>query len=152
MIRLKIVLIIICITHSVIFFGQTLPKEYSVFAKRADSLYKLKNYKEAAVMFSKAFQTFEGKGKINDRYKAACCWAMANNADSAFFNLDRIATKLDSSTYEFIKIEKDLKPLRTDERWQLFLDRAKANRVLRMSEREIVWYYRKKPINSGNII
>ena len=89
-------------------------------------------------MYSKAFQTLDGKGKINDRYKAACSWAKADYPDSAFFNLDRIANKLDSSAFEFMKIEKDLKSLHPDKRWFQLLEKAKENQKELMSEREIV--------------
>ncbi len=134
----KIIILLIFTLHSLLFFSQEIPAEYKVFAKRADSLYKQKNYKESALMYSKAFQTLDGKGKINDRYKAACSWAKADYPDSAFFNLDRIATKLDSGAFEFMKIEKDLRSLYSDKRWGQFLEKAKANQKEFMSDREIV--------------
>ena len=49
---------------------------YSNLTKEGDSLYKTKEYLKAAEAFGKAFAASEDKGTINDRYTAACSWAL----------------------------------------------------------------------------
>ena len=63
-----------------------------------------------------------------DRYNAACSWALANNADSAFSNLNYITNSLSYSDYGHIKGDPDLKLLHNDKRWEQLLAAVKANK------------------------
>jgi hypothetical protein len=76
--------------YSVSSFCQ-IPPNYYHLIRKADSLYIIKEYKNAAATYSMAFNENKGLGFPNDRYNAACSWALAGYSDSAFFNLDRIA-------------------------------------------------------------
>lgn len=81
-------------------FGQTAPPEYHSLVKQAYSLYKAKDYINSGLKFSAAFQTFGGLGYSNHRYDAACSWALAGNADSEFYNLQRIVDKAKYTNYK----------------------------------------------------
>jgi len=109
-------------------FGQNSRQEYSDFVKKADSLYKAKDYKNAAFTFSLAFKANNWLGSNTDRYSAARSWALANNPDSAFFQLYRIATKGGYSDYNYFTTDQDLNSLHTDKRWQSLLDIVKQNK------------------------
>jgi hypothetical protein len=109
------------------FLAQGIPKAYYVYTKSADSLYKAKKYKESAFTYSKAFHTNGGKGLIDDRYKAACVWTLANYPDSAIFNLDRIISKGYYTNYQELLRDKDFEKLYNDERWKLLVKKAKEN-------------------------
>ncbi len=77
---------------------------YKQHAKAADSLYNAKDYKKSAMTYSEAFKAIGWKGTSNDRYNAACSWALAGVPDSAFFQLDRIATKSNYTNLAHITI------------------------------------------------
>lgn len=102
--------------------------EYNAFVTTADSLYGTQNYKESAIEYSKAFKSFGWKGYLVDRYNAACSWALANEADSAFFQLNIIATKMNFKDYNDIVTDTDLTSLHSDKRWNDLLEQIKSNK------------------------
>ncbi|MGZ3864672.1 MAG: VHL beta domain-containing protein [Bacteroidia bacterium] len=103
-------------------YGQTPPPEYKLFIKKADSLFKLKDYKNSAYSFSSAFKTFGNKGSPIDRYNAARAWALINVADSSFDCLSRIVKARVLTDYDMVIAEKDFKNLHKDGRWRALLD------------------------------
>jgi hypothetical protein len=120
-------------------FGQS--TGYTTLIKKADSLYTAKNYKASALAYSKAFGTNEWKGLATDRYNAACSWALTGNADSAFFQLERIIKNANYANYAHITTDTDLNSLYTDQRWKPLLaavlqnkEKAEAN-----LNRPLVW-------------
>jgi hypothetical protein len=124
----KSLLFLTFILATTIIFGQDIPKVYYDLVHKADSLYKSNDYKNAASSYSEAFQTIGWKGTSNDRYGAACCWALANVPDSAFFSLYRIATLMDYPYYGAIMSDVDLESLHRDSRWDPLVQIIKANR------------------------
>jgi hypothetical protein len=109
-------------------YGQNIPKEYFNLIKIADSLYNAKDFKNSANKYSEAFKANAWKGLANDRYNAACTWALADVKDSAFFQLERIATKSNYSDYGHITIDPDLNSLHNDNRWKPLLEKIKQNK------------------------
>lgn len=107
-------------------FGQS--DEYSKLTSKALSLYYAKDYKNSALTYSEAFKSLGWKGYREDRYNAACSWALAGFPDSAFFNLQRIAEKANYSDYNHISTDEDLNTLHTDNRWKPLLELIKANK------------------------
>lgn len=105
------------------------PKEYYAFTKKADSLYKAKDYRKSALAYSSAFAAFGGKGVNNDRYSAARSWAMAKVADSAFFQLYRITQRAMYSDDKRVAADTAFKSLHSDKRWESLLGLMKANRA-----------------------
>ncbi|MBK9567849.1 MAG: DUF6624 domain-containing protein [Saprospiraceae bacterium] len=101
---------------------------YKQHAKAADSLYNAKDYKKSAMTYSEAFKAIGWKGTSNDRYNAACSWALAGVPDSAFFQLDRIATKSNYTNLAHITNDADLHSLHGDKRWAPLLAIIKDNK------------------------
>ena len=102
--------------------------EYLKLIKKGDSLYNAKEFKMSAEVYSSAFKVNGWKGRSGDRYDAACSWALVNNADSAFFQLNRIATKADFKNYKHITGDTDLNSLHADPRWLPALEIIKQNK------------------------
>ncbi|MBK8587214.1 MAG: hypothetical protein IPN88_18150 [Bacteroidetes bacterium] len=102
--------------------------EYNAFVTTADSLYRTQNYKESAIEYSKAFKTFGWKGYLVDRYNAACSWALANEVDSALFQLNIITKKMNYKDYNDIVTDPDLTSLHSDKRWNELLEQIKSNK------------------------
>lgn len=105
------------------------PKEYQDFIIKSDSLYKVKNYLNSAENYSLAFKSFGWKGFVEDRYKAARSWALAEKRDSAFSQLNRIAIKAKYSEYDLIVKDTALKLLHNDNRWQELIEMVKRNKI-----------------------
>ena len=120
-----IILLLFCITTNFC-LGQT--KQYSDFVKKADSLYRAKDYKNSASNYSSAFKANGWKGQATDRYNAACSWALSGNADSAFSQLDRIARKANYSKFGHITTDSDLDGLHSDKRWLSLIELVKQNK------------------------
>lgn len=102
--------------------------EYNAFVTTADSLYRIQNYRESAIEYSKAFKTFGWKGYLVDRYNAACSWALANEVDSALFQLNIITKKMNYKDYNDIVTDPDLTSLHSDKRWNELLEQIKSNK------------------------
>jgi hypothetical protein len=124
----KVILTLAFVVSAAIVSGQTFSPSYSLLIKKADSLYKAENYKQSAFTYSDAFKANGWNGTSNDRYNAACSWALANNPDSAFYQLNRIVTTMNYTNYAHIITDTDLKSLHNDERWQPLLEAIKQNK------------------------
>ena len=122
----KSIFFAICILITILAKGQN--NNYSKLIKTADSLYKLKEYKKSAFTFSEAFKSNGWKGQTNDRYNAACSWALADVPDSAFFQLERIAHKANYTNIGHITTDSDLESLHNDNRWKPLLEKIKQNK------------------------
>jgi hypothetical protein len=109
-------------------FGQNISQEYFDLVKKAESLYDAKDFRNSANKYSDAFKANSWEGLTIDRYNAACSWALAAVPDSAFFQLDRIATKANYTYYEHITIDPDLNSLHNDNRWKPLLEKIKQNK------------------------
>ena len=124
----KTCMLLAFVLNATIVICQSISPEYSMLIKKADSLYQLKEYEKSALSYSEAFKTIGWKGLPNDRFNAACTWALSNNPDSAFFNLNRIATKSNYSDLDHIIKDQDLTSLHNDNRWKLLIDLIKQNK------------------------
>ena len=109
-------------------FGQNNNPKYDALIRKADSLYRIADYKKSAHAFSDAFNVPDAAITMNHRYNAACSYALANNADSAFVNLNHIATFMNYARYSHIMSDPDLKSLYTDSRWKPLLELVKLNK------------------------
>ena len=122
----KIIFLSVCFISTQVTFGQN--AGYFSLVKKADSLYTAKDFKTSALTYSAAFKANGWVGISDDRYNAACSWALANNSDSSFFQLNRIATKANYINYEHIISDPDLNSLHNDNRWKPLLDLIKRNK------------------------
>jgi hypothetical protein len=124
----KAILIFSFLLSKCLIFGQDIPKEYFDLIRKADSLYTAKDYKSSATAYSDAFKSNGWKGFANDRYNAACSWALTAVPDSAFFQLERIAFRLNFANYGHITTDPDLNSLHSDTRWKPLLEKVKQNK------------------------
>ena len=108
-------------------FGQDHEK-YSELIQEAWSLYKSKNFLQSGQKYSEAFVALGGKGMVNDKYNAACSWALANQADSSFTQIFRIAEKDNYTNLEHITTDPDLNSLHNDEKWSEVIEIVKSNK------------------------
>ncbi len=103
--------------------------EYFSYVKIADSLYEVKDFKGAADNYFLAFKSNDRKAYPNDRYNAACSYALAGEKDSAFFHLYRLAESVVKySNYSHITKDSDLISLYKDKRWKKLIAIVKANK------------------------
>ena len=91
--------------------------DYTSWVTKANAFYDAKEYQKSAEAFTQAFAANGGKGLPDDRYNAACAWAQAGNADSAFFMLTRIATRSNFEDLAHLLADTDLATLHSDKRW-----------------------------------
>lgn len=122
----KIIFLFVYFISTQFLFGQN--AGYVNLVKKADSLYNAKSFNASALTFSEAFKANGWTGTPNDRYNAACSWALANNSDSSFFQLNRIATKANYMNYGHITTDIDLNSLHDDPRWKPLLEIIKQNK------------------------
>ena len=104
--------------------------EYSNLVRVADSLYNSKDFRKSGDKYSEAFKVNSWKGLSNDRYNAACSWALASMVDSAFYQLDRIANQMNYINYSHITTDPDLNSLHNDNRWEPLLNKIKQNKEI----------------------
>ncbi len=85
----------------IIFGGNKLfaQNNYSIFADSAKHYFNSKDYLQATETYRKAFDTLGGKGYADDRWNCAIAWAQLGNADSAFYQLLRLADKTEYLDY-----------------------------------------------------
>lgn len=101
---------------------------YDELTAKAFTLYEQKDYNASGAMYSAAFEALGWKGTSHDRYNAACSWALAGVADSAFFQLKRIAEHMDYANLKHITGDPDLNSLHADKRWNEVIALVKANK------------------------
>jgi hypothetical protein len=117
---------------STLLIGQ--PQQYFELVKIADSLYNNKDYKSSAFKYSDAFKTNNWKALQKDRYNAARSWALSNYPDSAFFHLERLASKTNFLQVEELTKDPDFVSLHNNHRWTTLIltikeakEKAEAN-------------------------
>ncbi len=121
MIGLKYMFSVILILIFQVGFGQKPNQRYITLIKSAERYYFLKNYKQSAATYSSAFKANKGEALPEHRYNAACAWAMTDNKDSAFHQLNILANKANYSDYEKIFSEPNLMTIHKDKRWKPLL-------------------------------
>lgn len=108
-------------------FGQDKEK-YSELINEAWKLYESKEFQKSGEKYSEAFKVLENKGMVNDRYNAACSWALANQTDSAFVQLFKIAKNGNYTNLVHIKSDPDLNLLHIDNRWNEIIEFVQFNK------------------------
>lgn len=103
-------------------------EKYQTLKNEAWSLYETQEYLKSAKKYSQAFKSTNNRSNNTDRYNAACSWALANEKDSAFVQLFRIAEKGEYSSYSHITTDPDLASLHTDSKWSQLLEIVSANK------------------------
>lgn len=107
-------------------FGQD-HERYSKLIKEASCHYEKKEYQESGHKYSEAFKISSILGKVNDRFNAACSWALANQVDSAFIQLFEVAGNNDFTNLLRILKDPDLKSLHNDLRFVTVIRMVQSN-------------------------
>ncbi len=95
--------------------------------KEGEMLFSTGKYTESANCYSNAFKSAGWAGYLPDRLNAARAWAMAGVLDSAFFNLFRVAEKLDYGNKEELHSDRYFHSMRSDRRWTALCERVEKN-------------------------
>ena len=103
-------------------------KSYDQLVNEAGQLYDSKDYQKSGEKYSEAFVVAGNKGTLVDRYNAACSWALADQPDSAFVQLIKIAEDGHFTELDLIRNDPDLSSLHMDERWDLLIGKIEFNR------------------------
>ena len=113
------IIILLCLLTSLFAISQNANQLY----RKADSLYNLKDFKNAAILYNDGIELQGSTTPFNRYLSAASSWALANSPDSAFYVLDILSKneKLTQTDYSNIETAKDLAPLRSDKRWKPLL-------------------------------
>ena len=110
-------------------YSQENQKLYKVLLKQADSLYRAKDYKSAALNFSAILKLSDRKPTIWDWNNAAFSWSKAGFPDSALYNLEMIAEidMITFSDYLDISTDQDYTTLHELNRWKVTIGRIFNN-------------------------
>ena len=127
--RNRILAIVIGLLMFNVSFGQNQEK-YTEFKKQAEKFYDSKEYQKSAKKYKEAFDQIDGKAYPNDRYNAACSYALAKDIDNSFFHLFRLAenSKTKYKNYGHITTDTDLDILHKDKRWDKLIGIVKSNK------------------------
>ena len=122
-------LIISCMILNHLSYSQNNEKLYSVLFKQADSLYRAKDYKTAAINFSAILRLSDRKPTIWDWNNAAFSWSKVGFLDSALYSIEKIA-EIDTITfsdYLDISTDQDYTTLHDLSRWKVAIDKIFNN-------------------------
>jgi pimeloyl-ACP methyl ester carboxylesterase len=133
----KLLFALLVISTSLV-YGQNKQAKFATLIREADSMYSAKDYKGSAFAFSAAFKAPDRNVTINQRYNAACSWALAQFPDSAFFYLNYLASALNYTNYGHLKADPDFKSLYADNRWKPLLEAVKANKDKAYANKDFV--------------
>ncbi len=102
--------------------------QYQTKIQQAWKQYEDGKYCESAKSYSEGFATIEGKAYPNDRYNAACSFALCESVDSAYYHLFRVAEGAGYRNLKHITKDPDLDILRKDARWDKLIGIVKSNK------------------------
>ncbi len=125
--KIKLLITIIGLLAFNFTFGQDKEK-YSELKKEAWNLYESKEYKKSANKYKEAFDQIDGKAYPNDRYNAACSYALAEDVENSFYHLFRLGNDSDYKNYGHITTDSDLNILHKDKRWNELITIVKSNK------------------------
>ncbi|WP_343747751.1 DUF6624 domain-containing protein [Fluviicola sp.] len=101
---------------------------YDSLVTQAFKLYESKEYKASAEKFAEAFVVLGAKSYMEDRYNAACSWALAGGTDAAFNQLFKITQSGQYTNLEHISSDPDLHSLHQDKRWKKIIQQVTKNK------------------------
>ncbi len=125
--KLKYQAFLIGIFSTFFLYGQE-SKDYQELVGEAWSLYESKEYLRSAQTYNAAFRSRGDIGGVNDRYNSACSWALAEQPDSAFVQLFRIAEKGNYTNLNHLTTDPDLTILHEFPLWIELVSLVKANK------------------------
>ncbi|MBK7560234.1 MAG: prolyl oligopeptidase family serine peptidase [Chitinophagaceae bacterium] len=116
-------LLLFSLTLTQLSIGQNANNLYAT----GDSLYKAKEYKNAAVAFATGIREEGKEASINRYWSLASNWSLAGETDSAFhyLNVITLSDKVNKVQATDIENDKDFIPVKNDKRWQPFITKIK---------------------------
>ena len=116
---------------------QTYSQDYRQLRKNADSLYRAKSYQEAAWLYMGAAAAADfNLQKENGLYRAACCYSLVGNKDSAVVALGE-AIRAGYNDKEHLLGDKDLQALHDSTAWRRIVEGVKpGEKVLHKEPRQ----------------
>jgi len=126
----KTIFFLVGLFLSTAIYSQT-NEQYRIYVAQADSLYEVGHYELSAARYTAAFDQMDGKAYTNDRYNAACSFALSNNMDTAFYHLFYLAEHegIKFKDLDHISKDQDLNSLHEDDRWNRLLAIIKQNKL-----------------------
>ena len=103
-------------------------RSYNELISEARGLYESGNFRSSGELYSRAFEAEAGVDSLEHHYEAARSWALAEEKDLAFAELEGISGENGYSNLAEISSDRDLGNLRTDKRWMTVLNRVSNNR------------------------
>jgi hypothetical protein len=91
-------------------------------------LYEADDFANSAKKYKEAFDVLDGKANPNDRYNAACSYALAGNVDTSFYHLFRLANDSEYKDYGHITNDTYLDVLHGDQRWYELISIVSVNK------------------------
>jgi len=110
-------------------------QDATIFYKKADSLYKAKDYKNSAFAYSEGIRIEGTTTRVGRYWGCACSWSLAGDADSAFSYLRQLEYSDKISLDNALEIinDADFKPIQSDSRWQTAINAILNNAVKSLS-------------------
>jgi len=102
---------------------------YPQLIKDAQILSEKGEYRNSGQKYKQAFELLGGKGLIKDRYDAAVNWSLANEKDSAFYELFKIANNGNYTDLIYICSDENLEYLHSDPRWNDVIEIITQNKA-----------------------
>ena len=96
--------------------------QYAAYIEKSFELYTEQNYEKAKETILKAFQYYPELITARERYGLALLYALTENKDDAFKQLDMISKLKDYSFYDRIVNDKSFESLHADKRWVELID------------------------------
>ncbi len=101
---------------------------YIVYVTEGKGLYQSGEYLKSAEAYKKAFDQYGGKAVPNDRYNAACSYALSANSKKALFHLHYLSDSTQFSDIGLITTDTDLNSLHDTKEWDKLIEKVKANK------------------------
>lgn len=123
---IKILLLLLSLCDHWSSYCQDKSGEFTALEKRAEFLYRTKQYREAAAVYSQAVRLNGITPQIENWVQAARCWTLAGNLDSGFYYLEPVSS-IPGLTYkqvsDYVLTDEELTGLQGDERWKEMMNR-----------------------------
>ena len=135
---MKMTLLLACTCIATQFsFGQSA----EIFYKQGDSLYRSKEYNNAAISYVAGVKSQGKDADISRYWRAAGAWALAKVPDSAFQLLNIISNsdKISQTDAKTIQSDKDFNFLHTDKRWNPLMNKIMDKAISNYDIEELIY-------------
>lgn len=133
----KLLIILFCLLVTQFSFSQSAEQLY----KTGDSLYKAKDYKNAAIAYSAGIKIQGKKTDVSNYWRAASRWTLANNSDSSFYFLDILSksSEISKADVDGIENDKDFNSIHSDKRWKPVMEKLMTKAISNYKIEELIY-------------